>query len=268
MVSGVEASCKMSISCGSSGEGLAGKAVVPSATSGRKGRPWTEAEHLAFLVGMKKLGKGNWRGISRHYVPSRTPTQVASHAQKYMLRLQGATKRKSRFTAIEQEVSSPNVGSESVTTDQDAGHCATSSSEKQGVQYQHNAQTRPTFGVPVTCFVAPMMFAFPPSAILPPPLFLPATTAGLAPEGVSPGGYVFPPYPPLVPGGTWQVPDKGALRKVEDQVEVVCRPAASHVLSSGQMQDILSLLPSVNNTSVTIHASSQSAFQPLRAVKV
>lgn len=40
------------------------------------GQPWTEAEHLQFLTGLKKLGRGNWRGISRLFVPTRTPTQV------------------------------------------------------------------------------------------------------------------------------------------------------------------------------------------------
>ena len=75
--------------------------------------------------------QGNWRGISRQYVTTRTPTQVrlrvlppvyyhsdgrvlplrslypatqiASHAQKHSLRTSGAVKRKSRFTALEDE---------------------------------------------------------------------------------------------------------------------------------------------------------------------
>ncbi len=77
-------------------------ATPTTATGGRKGTPWTEAEHMAFLDGLKVLGKGNWRGISKKFVPTRTPTQVASHAQKHFLRVTGATKRKSRFTALEQ----------------------------------------------------------------------------------------------------------------------------------------------------------------------
>ena len=40
-----------------------------------------------FLLGLDKFGKGDWRSISRNFVISRTPTQVASHAQKYFIRL-------------------------------------------------------------------------------------------------------------------------------------------------------------------------------------
>nr|GMD55812.1 transcription factor MYB1R1-like [Ipomoea batatas] len=62
-------------------DGLIGKAQEK-----RKGVPWTETEHRNFLNGLEKLGKGDWRGISRKFVSTRTPTQVASHAQKYFLR--------------------------------------------------------------------------------------------------------------------------------------------------------------------------------------
>lgn len=44
---------------------------------GRKGRPWTAEEHLLFLQGLRTLGKGNWKGISRLFLANtRTPTQV------------------------------------------------------------------------------------------------------------------------------------------------------------------------------------------------
>lgn len=52
----------------------------------KKGIPWTEEEHKLFLMGLKKYGKGDWRNISRNFVITRTPTQVASHAQKYFIR--------------------------------------------------------------------------------------------------------------------------------------------------------------------------------------
>lgn len=73
----------------------------------KKGTPWSVDEHYAFLQGLEKLGRGNWRGISRFFVPTRTPTQVASHAQKHFLRVGGNTKRRSRFAAIEEEVYGP-----------------------------------------------------------------------------------------------------------------------------------------------------------------
>ncbi|KAJ6795215.1 transcription factor DIVARICATA-like [Iris pallida] len=62
----------------------------------KKGVPWTEEEHKLFLMGLKKYGKGDWRNISRNFVYTRTPTQVASHAQKYFIRLNSGGKDKRR----------------------------------------------------------------------------------------------------------------------------------------------------------------------------
>ncbi|GFZ16228.1 duplicated homeodomain-like superfamily protein [Actinidia rufa] len=41
------------------------------------GVPWSEEEHRILLVGLEKLGKGDWRGISRNFVTTRTPTQMS-----------------------------------------------------------------------------------------------------------------------------------------------------------------------------------------------
>lgn len=67
------------------------------------GNPWTEEEHMLFLLGLQKLGKGDWRGISRNYVVSRSPTQVASHAQKYFIRKGNTTGRKRRSSLFDME---------------------------------------------------------------------------------------------------------------------------------------------------------------------
>ncbi|KAI3712596.1 hypothetical protein L1987_71156 [Smallanthus sonchifolius] len=52
-----------------------------------KGVNWTKIEHKSFLDGLRDLGKGHWGAISKQYVKSRTPTQVASHAQKHFLKV-------------------------------------------------------------------------------------------------------------------------------------------------------------------------------------
>ncbi|XP_011012039.1 PREDICTED: uncharacterized protein LOC105116394 [Populus euphratica] len=67
----------------------------------KKGIPWTEDEHRLFLIGLQKLGKGDWRGIARNFVVSRTPTQVASHAQKFFIRQSNATRRKRRSSLFD-----------------------------------------------------------------------------------------------------------------------------------------------------------------------
>lgn len=67
----------------------------------KKGVPWTEEEHRMFLLGLRKLGKGDWRGISRNFVITRTPTQVASHAQKYFIRQSNMTRRKRRSSLFD-----------------------------------------------------------------------------------------------------------------------------------------------------------------------
>ncbi|KAK1577674.1 hypothetical protein Q3G72_023737 [Acer saccharum] len=65
----------------------------------KKGEAWTGDEHQTFLTGLKRLGKGDWIGISKNYVTTRTPTQVASHAQKYFLR-HASTDKKNRRASL------------------------------------------------------------------------------------------------------------------------------------------------------------------------
>lgn len=107
------------------GDGYASEDFVPGSSSSRerkKGNPWTEEEHRMFLLGLQKLGKGDWRGISRNYVTSRTPTQVASHAQKYFIRQSNVSRRKRRsslFDMVPDEVTEDMMDSQELQAEND-----------------------------------------------------------------------------------------------------------------------------------------------------
>ncbi|XP_010923684.1 transcription factor MYBS1 [Elaeis guineensis] len=85
-----------------------GKSLSKSEQERRKGIPWTEEEHRLFLLGLSKFGKGDWRSISRNFVISRTPTQVASHAQKYFIRLNSMNRDRRRSSI--HDITSVNGG--------------------------------------------------------------------------------------------------------------------------------------------------------------
>ncbi|GFR40575.1 hypothetical protein Agub_g1155 [Astrephomene gubernaculifera] len=168
------------------------------ANASRKGQPWTEEEHLAFLQGLRKLGKGNWRQIAKSFVPSRTPTQVASHAQKHFMRVAGITKRKSRFTKLEvSEVVAAGISSQPETSE----HVAEDS--QQVPEQQPASAAPPAMQVPFPTmpfpFMNPMMFGFPgpffPPFMCPPPAFAAQLLSAMQKQGPPP--MMIPPMFPM-----------------------------------------------------------------------
>lgn len=106
---GVVAGHPSRVSNGNSGSGKVGNSKSADQER-RKGTPWTEEEHRLFLLGLDKYGKGDWRSISRNFVISRTPTQVASHAQKYFIRLNSMNKDSRRRSSIHDITNVNNSG--------------------------------------------------------------------------------------------------------------------------------------------------------------
>ncbi|CAJ1963818.1 unnamed protein product [Sphenostylis stenocarpa] len=58
--------------------------LIPETISHKECKHWTKEEHRLFLVGLHMYGR-KWTKISEHLIPSKTPSQIASHGQKYFL---------------------------------------------------------------------------------------------------------------------------------------------------------------------------------------
>ncbi|KAL6954550.1 hypothetical protein U1Q18_005032 [Sarracenia purpurea var. burkii] len=101
---------------GQESNGHGGKGASRAEQERRKGIPWTEEEHRQFLLGLDKFGKGDWRSISRNFVISRTPTQVASHAQKYFIRLNSMNRDRRRSSI--HDITTINGGGDASATHQ------------------------------------------------------------------------------------------------------------------------------------------------------
>ncbi|KAG4934080.1 hypothetical protein JHK87_048082 [Glycine soja] len=62
----------------------------------KKYEHWTIEEHKSFLFGLEIKKEKGWKQISDKYVPSKTASQVASHAQKYIKRKNTPMKERKR----------------------------------------------------------------------------------------------------------------------------------------------------------------------------
>ncbi|KAK4423298.1 putative pectinesterase/pectinesterase inhibitor 24 [Sesamum alatum] len=160
----------------------------------RKGIAWTEDEHRLFLLGLDKYGKGDWRSISRNFVVTRTPTQVASHAQKYFIRLNSMNKDRRRSSI--HDITSVNSGDVSVPqgpiTGQTNGSAVAGPSGKSNKSVPHTPVAAPgvamygppTIGQPIG---GPLVSAVGTPVNLPPPPHLAYGVGAPLPGSVVPG---------------------------------------------------------------------------------
>ena len=139
---------------GSSGSAKGASGQTTGDQERRKGIPWTEEEHRLFLCGLNKFGKGDWRSISRNFVVSRTPTQVASHAQKYFIRLNSMNKKDKRRSSIHDITSASEA---------DAARAQQQQAQVQA-HVQHGQRQSDGSGVNISTASLGMTSRFPPSS--------------------------------------------------------------------------------------------------------
>ncbi|KAL8267230.1 hypothetical protein R6Q59_004574 [Mikania micrantha] len=130
----------------------------------RKGVAWSEDEHRLFLLGLEKYGKGDWRSISRNFVVTRTPTQVASHAQKYFIRLNSMNRDRRRSSI--HDITSVNNGDTSASQAVVTGQTNTSAGNSGNQNLQISFFGGTTVGQPVGL---PLVSAVGTPVGLPPP---------------------------------------------------------------------------------------------------
>ncbi|KAL2317517.1 hypothetical protein Fmac_031393 [Flemingia macrophylla] len=123
--------------------GKRSSSVRPHEHERKKGVPWTEEEHKLFLLGLKKYGKGDWRNISRNFVITRTPTQVASHAQKYFIRQLSGGKDKRRASI--HDITTVNLTETTITSSEDTN-------KSTSPHLLSQKQPNPTSTTPITHF--------------------------------------------------------------------------------------------------------------------
>ncbi|XP_074295034.1 transcription factor DIVARICATA-like [Silene latifolia] len=111
----------------------------PTYPERKKGIPWTEEEHKLFLLGLQKYGKGDWRNISRNFVLTKSPTQVASHAQKYFIRQiskQQISGGKDNRRASIHDITTVDVVNEALSADNSSINQMSNSSEHSTITVQ------------------------------------------------------------------------------------------------------------------------------------
>uniref|UniRef100_A0A0E0K085 HTH myb-type domain-containing protein n=1 Tax=Oryza punctata TaxID=4537 RepID=A0A0E0K085_ORYPU len=71
----------------------------------KKAEMWTKEEHSQFLHGIGTYGKGKWKTLARDFVKTKSSTQIASHYQKFCIRVEKRRLSKCKRASIHDIVS-------------------------------------------------------------------------------------------------------------------------------------------------------------------
>ncbi|OWM75723.1 hypothetical protein CDL15_Pgr021888 [Punica granatum] len=146
----------------------------------KRGKPWTEEEHRTFLAGLKKLGKGNWRAISKKFVTTKTPTQVASHAQKYFLRQTSQDKKKRRSSLFDMRFEEPRPAPQDLLCISPSDEKPEIASKPQDIPSPSPSALHPKVSTPAMSTKAQVMDKFPALCLDPQPLLPVAAPSGIS----------------------------------------------------------------------------------------
>jgi len=170
---------------------------------------------------------------------------VASHAQKYFLRLNGCTKRRSRFAVLEQAPGSPSSPKSGKVSSSPMMY-ASPNIKATWTPAAHGQLSGSAGAIPShTCMYPPVMLALPsssgPTTFLPPMIMATATPSSM--------GQCF----------TWP-----AWPAADGKVHEVCRPAARRTVDGAP--EPAQLFSAVTTPRChSLHASETSAFHPVAA---
>ena len=115
-----------------------------------------------FLEGLERYGKGRWKDISKEFVVTKTPIQIASHAQKYFIHqnVKDVEKRKKR-RSIHDASLNKNGTLVTLAVDQQDEIPSVEQQNETPPQGMQQTQTQQNEISPMLCLLCPIGYTIP-----------------------------------------------------------------------------------------------------------